>query len=84
MLMPKASPDFDDFLCGRKNNIGFAWQRLDVATKFIIQGTNDSTHVSFWLCSDTSDLAHVLTAPFGRDLVCHGSKTMPTRGQTAT
>jgi hypothetical protein len=36
MLMPKASSHFDDFLCGGKNNIGFAWQRLDVATKFII------------------------------------------------
>jgi hypothetical protein len=36
MLMPKASPDLDNFLCGGKNDIGFARQGSDVATKFII------------------------------------------------
>jgi hypothetical protein len=71
MLVPKASPHFDDFLGTGEDDVRFSWQSSDMSLKPTVHLSDEITNKCLGFCAGASDLAHILTAPSLGNCVHH-------------
>jgi hypothetical protein len=76
MLVPKASPHFDDFLRTAKYDVRFTWQSSDVGLKPAVHLSDEFANVCLGFRVAASDLTHVLTALRLGNCVSHENLTL--------